>query len=119
MPINIFLDLSKASCTIDHNILLNKLRYYGLDGSTLLLFENYLSNRKQYVEIEEMQSEIVPVKIGVVQGSVLGPLLFSAHINDFPQVSNMFSFIMYADVTALSSTLKHLIDSTHYKNTST
>ena len=60
--INIFLDLSKAFDTIDHNILLNKLRYYGLDGSTLLLVENHLSNRKQYVEIEEMQSEILPVK---------------------------------------------------------
>ena len=57
MPINIFLDLSKAFDTIDHNILLHKLRFYGLDGSTLLLYESYLSNRRQYVEIDEMQSE--------------------------------------------------------------
>ena len=52
MPINIFLDLSKAFDTIDHNMLLHKLRFYGLDGSTLLLFESYLSNRRQYVEID-------------------------------------------------------------------
>ena len=52
VPINIFLDLSKAFDTIDHNMLLHKLRFYGLDGSTLLLFESYLSNRRQYVEID-------------------------------------------------------------------
>ena len=45
MPINIFLDLSKTFDAIVHNILLNKLRFYGLDGSTLLLFESYLSNQ--------------------------------------------------------------------------
>ena len=62
VPINIFLDLSKAFDTIDHNILLHKLRFHGLDGSTLLLFENYLSNRRPYVEIDEMQPETLLVK---------------------------------------------------------
>ena len=68
MSTNIFLALSKAFDTIDHNILLHKLRFYGLDGSTLLLFERYLSKRRQYVEIDEMQSETLPVNIGVPQG---------------------------------------------------
>ena len=62
VPINIFLDLSKAFDTIDHNILLHTFRFYGLDGSTLLLFESYLSNRRHFVEIDEMQSETLPVK---------------------------------------------------------
>ena len=118
VQINIFLDLSKAFDTIDHNILLHKLRFYGLDGSTLLLFEIYLSNRREYVEIDEMQSETLPVKIGVPQGSILGPLLFTIYISDFPQVSNIFNFIMCADDTTLSSTLNQFTDSTQHKNKS-
>ena len=77
MPINLFLDLSKAFDTIDHNILLHKFRFYGLDGLTLLLFESYLSNQWQYVEIDERQSETLPVKIRVPQASVLWPLLIT------------------------------------------
>ena len=118
VPINIFLDLSKAFDTIDHNILLHKLRFCGLDGASLLLFECYLSNRRRYVEIDEMQSETLPVKIGVPQGSILGTLLFTIYITDFPQVSNIFNFIMYADDTTLSSTLNQFTDSTQLKNKS-
>ena len=53
VPINIFLDLSKAFGTIDHTILLNKLRYYGIDDAGLLLLKNYLCNRKHYIVIEK------------------------------------------------------------------
>ena len=54
----IFLDLSKTFDTIDYNILINKLTYYGLEGSTLQLFKSYLKNRKRYIEIEEINSDI-------------------------------------------------------------
>ena len=68
IPIDIFLDLSKAFDTIDHTILLHKLTYYGLRQSTLRLFESYLKNRKQlYAEIEESKSEMLPLTIGVPQ----------------------------------------------------
>ena len=83
IPLNIFLDLSKAFDAIDHIILLNKLKYYGLEGPTLNLFQSYLSNRTQYTEIEDTTSTILPIHVGVPQGSILGPILFIIYVNDF------------------------------------
>ena len=104
-PIKTFLDLSKAFDTID-TILLAKLRYYGIHDTALLLLKSYLNNRKQYVEFEDTKSEILPITVGVPQGSILGPLLFIIYINDFSQASSVFKFIMYADDTTLFSNLK-------------
>ena len=73
VPINIFLDLSKAFDTIDHTILLDKLRYYGIHDTALLLLNSYLNNRKQYVVFDDTKSEILPITVGVPQGSILGP----------------------------------------------
>ena len=75
-PINIYLDLSKAFDTLDHEILLEKLNYYGIRDTSLKLFQSYLSERKQYVEFEGINSEMKEIKTGVPQGSILGPLLF-------------------------------------------
>ena len=80
IPLNICLDLSKAFDTIDHTILLSKLKYYGLKRSTLNLFHSYLINRKQYTEIEDIISGILPIQVGVSQGAILGPILFSIYI---------------------------------------
>ncbi len=59
MPINIYLGLSTAFDTIDHNILINKLEYYGVTGSSINLFKSYLSNCKQYVEFEDTASSML------------------------------------------------------------
>ncbi len=78
IPINIYLDLSKAFDTLDHNI--NKLSHYGINDIALKLFQNYLTNRKQFVEINDVKSDTLILKTGVPQGSILGLLLFIIYI---------------------------------------
>ena len=111
IPLNIFLDLSKAFDSLDHAILLYKLKYYGVTGTPLQLIKSYLTDRNQFVQIDNTQSSILHLKTGVPQGSILGPLLFLIYINDFPCASTYFSFIMYADDTTLSSTLPNIKNS--------
>ncbi len=105
-PFNIYLDLSKAFDTLNHDILLHKLEYYEVSDSSLDLFNNYLTDRKQYVEYDDVNSDTLHISNGVPQGSILGPLLFIIYINDMSKVSKIFSLIMYADDTTLSSILK-------------
>jgi retron-type reverse transcriptase len=74
--VGIFLDLSKAFDTVDHNILLDKLNYYGIRGLALDLIKSYLSDRMQYVQYNQTNSIRQNISCGVPQGSILGPLLF-------------------------------------------
>ncbi len=106
IPINIYIDLSKAFDTLDHDILLHKLSYYGINGIALDLMKSYLTNRKQYVEIDKIKSETMVLKTGVPQGSILGPLLFIIYINDISYSSNILDFTTYADDTTLSGVLR-------------
>ena len=111
-PICFFLDLSKAFDTLDHNILLKKLQFYGIQGTCLEWFRSYLSNRTQFVEIDGIQSVSQTINTGVPQGSILGPLLFIIYMNDINTASNKFEAILYADDTSLSSTLKTFSNNT-------
>ena len=84
---------------LDHNILPDKLHYYGVRNTPLDLFKNYLTNRKQYVEIDSVKSKMGEIQTGVPQGSILGPLLFIIYINDIKTSTELFNVITYADDT--------------------
>lgn len=97
-----FLDLSKAFDTIDHNILLNKLFIqHNFSAIAVKWISSYLENRYQYVEYGNEKSCTHPLKYGVPQGSILGPLLFNIYVNDIGLINVEGKIYMYADDIAL------------------
>ena len=99
---NFLIDYSKAFDTVNHQILLRKLEYYGLRSRPLQLLASYLRNRLQYVSIGNVTSCAVVSNISVPQGSILGPLLFLVYVNEIPILSNKFFPTSFADDCTLS-----------------
>ena len=100
----VYLDFRKAFDAVPHSRLLRKLHGYGVAGKLLRWIEAFLSGRKQKVVVNGSHSDLVPVKSGVPQGSVLGPLLFLLYVNDIPSVVDCTAK-MFADDTKVYSSV--------------
>ena len=105
----IYLDFKKAFDTVPHERLLTKLHGYGIRGNIFNWVKDFLSNRSQYVTINDQSSTSSEVTSGVPQGSVLGPTLFIYFINDLPTVVSVFLKI-FADDTKIYYPIRSLLD---------
>ena len=106
--IAMFIDLRKAFDTVNHEILLNKIEYYGVSDKELNWFKSYLDDRKQFTVVGGIRSKEPKVLHGVPQGSCLGPLLFLVYINDLPHCLKNCASKLYADDTDISASTSNL-----------
>ena len=104
----IFIDLKNAFDTVDHQILLNKMRNYGINGLEHQWFSSYLDNRRQFCKVNDVSSDLAEINIGVRQGSCLGPLLFLIYINDLTFALKHARATMYVDDTAISFSVDNI-----------
>ena len=101
--VGVALDFRKAFDTVNYEILLKKLYAYGIRGTVHTWFDNYLSDRFNYVSIDHATSPFLQIQCGVPQGSILGPILFLLYINDLPQCSELFPIIFADDTNVFCS----------------
>ena len=109
VTLSILIDYSKAFDTIDHGTLLRKLKAMNFDISSLKIIASYLSNRRQFVQVNDKKSPTLPIHFGVPQGSILGPVLFNLYVTDLSDQISSHS-IQYADDTTL---YRHSINSSN------
>ena len=108
--LEVFIDLSKVFDTIHHRMLLKKLENYGIKGTNLSWFRSHLTNRKQCIQItNDSKNDLRSTICGVLQGSILGPLIFLVYVNDLPSSSKISNPIMFAEDTNLFYEHKNVI----------
>ncbi|MEL7308367.1 MAG: reverse transcriptase family protein [Pseudomonadota bacterium] len=116
MPVDmIYIDFRKAFDSVPHQRLLAKLSHYGISGSLIDLVSSFLTGRRQRVALRNEYSDWLPVKSGVPQGSVLGPLFFLLYINDIDNSLPKCNIIKFADDIKIfsvvsDSSLQHVIN---------
>ena len=96
------MDLSKAFDCLPHELLLLKLKYYGLSENALKLMKSYLTNRKQCVKLDSIKSDFEAILKDVPQGSIIGPVLFNMFINDIFHFVKSCSLYNYVDYNTVS-----------------
>ena len=89
--------------TLNHEILMSNLKHNGIRGVILSSYKSYLSNRKQYVSVKNFSASMSNITLGVLQGSVLGQVLFVLYINDMHRSSNQLPFVHFPDDTTVFS----------------
>ena len=99
--LGIFPDLSKEFDTVNHNILLEKLKAHEIQSKILKWFRSYLSNRKQFILYDDFKTEVKIVKCGVPHSSILGRLLFPIFVNDLSNSTKVLDPVLFADDTNL------------------
>ena len=92
---------------IDHSLLLKKLEVYGLSRDSLQWFTSYLKDKRQFVKLGDKQSSVAIVRHGILQGSILSPLLFIVFINDLPLYVTSSRIDLYVDDTTLTSSTNY------------
>ena len=100
-PFGIFLDLSKAFDTINHEILYEKLYYYGIQDIALDWVKIHLENQTQFIQFGSSRSYHRKISLGIPQGSILGPLLFIVYVNDLPTIPSLTQSVLFADDTGI------------------
>lgn len=106
----VFTDFAKAFDRVNHSILLDKLDHMGLHSNFLKWFRSYLTDRTQFVHINNTNSDVIYATSGVPQGSHLGPLLFLIFVNDIPEFIKESSCLMYADDLKIFRSVKSISD---------
>ena len=115
-PDIVCLDFSKAFDSIPHAEILYTLWLMGITRPLWCWLRDHLTNRRHFVEVAGVQSDMLPVRSGVPKGSILGPLLFIVYVNDIPSLSSFSSVYLYADDKKLIKSIHSLEGCSHLQD---